>query len=356
MGRKQLNDVQNIINNNNTKLTLNANYLPLQIDKDEMDWEAFKKLVYRNTRSRLINIILRMYKWTLPDTMNERIIEYGFLERGWVTIFKDPIGIFALPCIPCNMYNIYGEPTQVSAMGYNGWNEVVDIKYFSDYPQVQGMEFIKAKDGRYGVCARDNYNNKIYMDYIEEYARILTDNRLAIMIATDTLKQGRIIVVPKRALKKTAQKVIQGVRDNKRQVIVVDQDIKDGNYSMKDIITDVDIAGNVDAPKKLIEIYNANFNMFLELIGINTNPSPDKSEVVLTPEINSNNSIIDLEQDVRFLNRKKLCEDAKKILGVDISVEKNIDEMNKLIREMKWNEEGESDEGNESRHDKKDTE
>ena len=332
---KLLTNIQTDKNNNNLKLTMNANYIPYEIDKTEKEWDEFKKLVYKNIRARLINIILRMYKWKLPDTMNERIIEYGFLERGWICIFKDPMGIFALPAIPKNMYNIYGEPTQVQAMGYNGWNEVVDIKYFANYPEVQGMQFIKAIDGRYGVTVRDNYANKLYIDYVDEFAKVLTDNRMAIMIATDTLKQPHITVVPKRALKKTAQKVIRAIQENKRQIIVVDEDVKSDNMSMRDIINDIDLSGNVEAPKKLVEIYNANFNLFLETIGINTNPSPDKSQVVLNAELYSNNSLIDLEQDVRFLQRKKLCEEAKKILGVDIDVEKNIQEMKELIDNMR---------------------
>ena len=342
--------------NNNIKLTLNNPSLPNGIDRYDVEWNNFIHLVKRNTRDRLINIILRMYKWTLPETLNERIIEYGFLERGWVTVFKDPLGIFALPCIPNNMYNIYGEPTQVQAMGYNGWNELVDIKYFTEYPQVTGFSNLITPTERYGVVARDNYANKKYIDYVEEFTEILTNNRLAIMVATETLKQPHITLIPKKALKKTAQQLIRGIHENKRQIIVVDEDIKQiAGQSMKDLIHDVDMSGNIEAPKKLMEVYNANFNIFLELLGINTNPSPDKSEVVLTPEINSNNSLIDLEQDVRFLNRKKLCEDAKKVLGIDISVEKNIDETNKLINEMRYNAGGVED-GDESGHNEKDTE
>lgn len=342
--------------NNAVGLTLNNPSFPTGITRDDMEWDAFKQLVRRNIKDRLTNIALRMYKWTLPETLNERIIEYGFLTRGWVTIFKDPLGIFGLPCIPNNFYNIYGEPTQVQAMGYNGWNEVVEVKYFTEYPEVLGMSNLITKPERYGVVARDNYANKKYIDYIEEFTEILTNNRLAIMVATETLKQPHITIIPKKAIKKTAQKVIKGIQENKRQIIIVDEDIKNvTGQSVKDMIQDVDMSGNIEAPKKLMEVYNSNFNIFLELLGINTNPSPDKSQVVLTPELNSNNSLIDLEQDVRFLNRKKLCEDAKKLLGVEMSVEKNIDETKMLIDQMKYNNMGE-DNDNESRYNEKDTE
>lgn len=353
--KKQLNEKFQELNNNALKYTLNAQSFPTDYTKDDREWDNFKCLVKRNIRDRLTNIALRMYKWKLPDTLNERIIEYGFLEKGWVTIFKDPIGIFGLPCIPNNMYNIYGEPTQVQAMGYNGWNETIDIKYFNEYPQIPGMDFIVAKENRYGVVARDNYANKKYIEYIEEFTEILTNNRLAIMIATETLKQPHITLIPKKALKKTANKLIQGIRENKRQVVVVDEDIKNiTGQSMKDLIQDIDMSGNIEAPKKLMEVYNSNFNIFLELLGINTNPSPDKSQVVLTPELNSNNSLIDLEQDIRFLNRKKLCEDAKKVLGIDISVEKNIDEISELSNSMRYNIGG--DNNGESKSNKSDTE
>lgn len=340
------------INNKMQRLTMNANSLPYNYTKDDLEWDFFKKLVYNNIESRLKNIILRMYKWTLPETMNERIIEYGFLERGYVTVFKDELGIFALPCIPNGYYNIYGEPTQVSAYGYNGWNRIVDIKYFANYPQIQGMN-LQSKEDNYGVVARDNYDNKKYIDYIKEYAKILTDNRMAIIVATDTLKQPHITAVSKRALKKTANKVIKGIQDNKRQIIIIDEDIKQSGKTIKDMMSDIDLSGNIEAPKKLIEIYNANFNLFLETIGINTNPSPDKSEIVLNAELESNNSLIDLEQDVRFLNRKKLCEDVKKLFNIEMKVEKNIQEMKKLIKGMKIKEDGSDGESGESAQDSK---
>lgn len=348
-----LNEVyQNL--NNDIDLTLNNPSFPTNITKDDIKWEEFKQLVRSNIRSRLINIVLRMYKWKLPDTLNERVIERGFLERGWVCMFKDPLGIFALPCVPNNMYNIYGEPTQVQAFGYNGWNEVVDIKYFNEYPQVLGMNNLITKPERFGVVARDNYDNKKYIDYIEEYTEILTNDKLAKIIATETLKQPHITLIPKKALKKTAQKVIKGIQENKRQIIIVDEDIKSmGNLSMKDMINDIDMSGNIEAPKKLMEVYNSDLNMFLETIGINTNPNPDKSQVVLTPELNSNNSLIDLEQDVRFLSRVKFCEDVKKVLGINISVEKNIDETNKLINELRYKEDYD---GEESTNNSEDTE
>lgn len=318
----------------NLYITLNKNSLPYDKTKEEREWDAFKFLVYENIKSRLTNIILRMYKWTLPDTMEERIIEQGFLRQGYITVFKDVLGFFALPCIPNGFYNIYGEPTQVSAYGYNGWNKIINIKRFKELPQIEGFTPNIKKSNIYGVVARDNYDNKKYIDYIEEYSKILTDNRMAILVATDTLKQPRIVAVAKKALQKTAQKFIKGIRENKREIIVVNESIKDTN-GIKDIMADIDLSGNIEAPKKLVEIYNANFNLFLETIGINTNPSPDKSEVVLNAELASNNSLIDLEQDVRFLNRLKLCEDAKKILGVEMKVEKNIQETNQLINQMK---------------------
>ena len=85
-------------------------------------------------------------------------------------------------------------------------------------------------------------------------------------------------------------------------------------------------AADVPNLEKYYKPKEFDFDMFLETIGINTNPTPDKSQYVSEIEVGSNNSLIDLERDVRFLNRKKFCEDAKRI-GITMSVEVNIDEM-----------------------------
>lgn len=334
--KKTTQESQIIANNKPQTISQYYNTQPTGIDRSDIEWQKFKNLIRTNTRSRLINIALREFKWQLVDGLNERILEWGLLEKCQVTIFKDPMfNILGLPSVENGTYNIYGEPLYTQVMGYNGWSKTVKIKYFEESPNI-GIPIPDTSEGRYGVVCYDNYARKRYMDYIDEFTDILTDNRIALYVATNRLKDPFILAVYDKAVQKNLNKLVSKVKNNDSQILVVKEDIKTLNGGkLSDMIEKVDLQGNVESPKKLIEIYNSNINCFLELMGINTNPSPDKSQVVLTPELESNNSLIDLEQDIRFLNRKKLCEDVKKVLGIEINVEKNIVETSRNIEELR---------------------
>lgn len=301
------------------------------------DTDRMKELIYENTYNRLVNIILKMYKWTLPDTLSARAIEMGFLYRGNVCIFKDGEigGIYALPCIPQNTYNIYGDPTQVNVFGMNGYTKLVNIEYLDNIPALV-TEGVVSETAAIGVFARDNDLSYPYIRYVEEYAAKIADKVLALNIATQKLKSPFRYAISEIDLKDTVQAMISKIQSNDDTVILVK-----GNKLEDRKITDIiqPLESKIE-PSVIDAIKNSivfDFNMFLETIGLNTNPSPDKSQVVLTPELDSNNSVIDIESDVRFINRQNLCDVAKKVLGIEISVEKNVDEkmleqeQNKLI-------------------------
>lgn len=292
------------------------------------DPKRMKKLIYDNTYHRLLNILLKMYKWTVPDTLSARAIELGFIMRAYMCIYKDSNigGIYCLPCIPQNLYNIYGDPTQVNVYGMNGYTKVVNIEYLDNIPTLVGNGILSESDS-VGVFARDNDLAYPYIHYVEEYSSKISDKIMALNIATQKLKSPFRYAISEMDLKDTVNTMISKIQSNDDTVILVKGNKLEGR-KITDIIQPLDSQiepSVIDAIKNSIVF---DFNMFLETIGINTNPSPDKSQVVLTPELDSNNSVIDLESDVRFLNRQKFCEDAKKILGIEISVEKNIDENN----------------------------
>lgn len=339
----QLNEKMQQMNNIPLKVSLNGQSFPTgNINPEEKKWNEFKDLVEKNIKARLENIILRMYKWKLPEDLNERVIEYGFLTRGWVTIFNDPkLGTLGLGSLPA-YYNVYGEPTVQMCYGFNDYVRPVKIKYKKgvELPSVIDGYTIEKSD-REGITARDNNYGRMnmpkkYIDYIEEYTQILTDLKLAMYVSAQRLKQPFIIAVKKKALGKSANKLIKSIKNNNISVLIIDggKNIED-NHSIKDFIDVIDLKGDNESPKKLAELWENQFNMFLSTIGINTNPSPDKAEVVLNSELNSNNNLIDIAQDIRFLNRQELCKRAKDILGIEMSVEKNIDEMSSMVKEMK---------------------
>ena len=298
----------------------------------KMERNQWKDLVYRNVRVRLTNIILKMFKWTVPDQFNPRVIEMGYLTRGAVCAYKGPIGEYCLPCIANNKYNVYGDPTTVRVFGFNGYEQEVAIKYGTEILIPNQIEIIPSEYE--GVFSRDNDMLYPYVNYVDEYSYKIADKLVALHIATQKLKSPFMFVVDSKELVDTVQDITDKIENNEDLIVRVKSNgLQD---SKKEIgIRTEDIGINPENIRVIKESILFDFNMFLETIGINTNPSPDKAQVVLTPELNSNNNLIDLEQDVRYLNRQKFCEDVKAILGIDMSVELNVNELEKEIDNFK---------------------
>lgn len=298
----------------------------------EIEEEEFQALVYRNWYNRLFNIVMKLFKWKLPDTMNERALEMGYITRGQVCVYKSALGEFALPCIANNRYNLYGDPTQANVFGFNGYQETVEIRYKTDIPsnKIDGEnDDLKS----YGVYSRDNDLTYPYIYYIKEYAYKLADKNIALYNATQRLKCPLIYTVSEAEMKDNVKDL--GEKIKKNQLVIIRVKPSKISNSATDIVEDKTPQVNPSVIQAIKDSILFDFNTFLEIVGINTNPSPDKSQVVLTPELESNNSLLDLEQDIRFLNRKKLCDDVKSILGIEMSVEKNLAEVNKEINKVK---------------------
>lgn len=329
----------NIINENQDKD-------PIVMYGDEffnkMKNKAFKDLVYRNIFNRLINIILKMFKWKMPDTMVPRALELGLLWRGWACVYKEHKGIFCLPCVPSNFLNIYGEPTQVRVYGFNGYQTPVDVIQDFETPAPDVMAMSKEHTSNQGVVMRDNDRAYPYINYIRQYAYQIADKIIALNVATQRLKSPFVYTLDEKELKDTVTDIIERIENNEDLIIKLKSN-KTGVE--RDPVKLEQNNMRPDIVKAIKESILFDFDQFLETIGINTNPTPDKSQYVNDEEIGSNNSLIDLEQDVRFLNRKKFCENAKK-LGVEMSVEKNLEEAQRLAMKFKNEVKGEKDDTN----------
>lgn len=301
---------------------------------EEMEEKAKRNLRYCNIYNQLCNIALKMYKWTVDSNIDPKVIERGLLERGLICAYDGALGKFILPGGMTGYKNVYGNATQVRVYGYNGWQDVVNILQDFESPQPDGQNGMMEKTMNKGVYMIDNYMEYPYINYIKDYADDLTDISLALNVATQRLKCPFHYVVKNKALLGDIAKLQKKLKRNDDVIIEVKESLSD------DITKNIQLVENKMNPaiaQHIREVHEYKFNKFLELIGLNTNPSPDKTQYTNLSDSNSNNSLIDIESDVRFDNRKKFCEDCKK-LGINISVEKNIDEAmaeaNKFNQEM----------------------
>lgn len=331
------------LNSYNENITINNNIYPQISNKLYSIYnDLYKELVYKNIFNRLLNLLYIMYKWKTPDYISRRVIETGYIFRGAVAFFKDQeiknnIAIekatYCLPAVTSNIYNIYGDPTQVRVEGYNGYNKNIDVVYAENIPV--NFDNFKNKSEGYGVFSRDNDTQYPYIFYVEEYASKLADSIVAKSIATQHLKKPFVFYGLEPYIKENAEDLVEKFVENKPTILILKNDDSMLENKNGKPFEAINITQGGDSVKAIEDSINFDLNMFLETIGINTNPSPDKSQVVLTSEINSNNLLIDLEQDVRLTQRKKFCEDIKKIFNIELSVEINLPEIKKEVKKIK---------------------
>ena len=65
------------INNSQINWNLDGDTYP-NTNYKKLNFDRYKKMIYKNTYYRLLNILLNMYKWELPEYLSDRAIELGY--------------------------------------------------------------------------------------------------------------------------------------------------------------------------------------------------------------------------------------------------------------------------------------
>lgn len=274
-----------------------------------------------NNDSRLFDefslLAMNRFKWeNLPEGIESRHIEEGLFKNGQVAFVKDDKnGLLCLPCSRSSDLNVYGEATKYNVVGI-GYNEMFDAN---------DMVRIMTNDNATPTVLKVIY----YSGLIDEIERTgymnLKLHRIPWIIATT--KETEL------SLKAIMEKV-----DNFEEHIFVDSKITNGG----DIGTKAIDTNTPFLIDKLRTEKNEVLNEFLSWLGLN-NTQNNKKERMLVDEINVNNNYILMNLDIEYKNRLKACEEINKKFGLNISVEKTIEELevNFMGQQIDNNDEGE---------------
>lgn len=279
----------------------------------------FKKIIeYENIFNKLLNITLNIFKWDFGENeynFSERMIEIGFITNNGVCCFVDD-GVFILPARPVNTLNRYGEPQQVMV---NGFNYHRQIEILNTYDSTK--EYLLEKN--IGVYQRELYTNYALINYVLSYAEKISDKMRALDVLTQKLKNPFITKCSKEE-EKTIRKALSMLFDNDDTILITDN-ISNLDNSTQLLNTNI----HPDLIKAMKESILFDYNNFLEVVGINTDPNPDKLERKLVDEVNANNDLISLQLNTRYKARKNFCKNIKKYFDIDIKVEINYKDIKK---------------------------
>lgn len=305
-----LNNYIDKLNNNIDFTFFENNHQYLKANKNNLKNEFKRNLEFNNILNKLLNIAINIFDWDFGDLpFSKRIVEIGFITANGVCCFIDD-GIFILPARPTRELNLYGDPKNVIVTGYNYTKEITLINIFND---------VKLKNGE-GVYQRDSDTNYLLYNYILAYAEKISDKMRALDILTQKLKSPYIVKCAKEE-ELTVKKALSKLFDNDDLILLTDE-LKNLDNATELLNTNIQPT-LITAMKESIMF---DYSNFLEIIGINTDPNPDKMERKLVDEVNSNNDLIKLQLFSRLEKREEFCEKVKKAFGINIKVKLKIKE------------------------------
>lgn len=120
---------------------------------------AYTRRMYTALRNQVLQMALMRFRWeNLPDTCDERFLEYTLLFEGFATIAHpkaQPKTFYSTKAVPRGRWNIYQDPVRWDSYGDNGWR-------FNVTP-------------RNGVLVYDNSLRVPMFDLIDLHVRELVD-------------------------------------------------------------------------------------------------------------------------------------------------------------------------------------
>ena len=252
------------------------------------------------------------FKWELPDTANEEMLERAmfrnakavfFQDEGLVT--EDSPGIVTLPFMQTSNFTIYGYPKE--------------LKPFSYYTGAPNYDYIPISDCVVCFANIGRYSDWTIVDY---YASRLSDAQRTIDINLAQQKSIAGAMVGSDAQKKSMEAVIKRISEN-TPFIVVDKDMFDMAALNPSSNSFMDIRFDVPYIADKVQVYMHNLvNEFLTKIGIE-NTTQDKRERMVADETNANIGSVEMARRIAMRPREKAAKEASEKWGVTISVEFN---------------------------------
>ena len=248
-------------------------------------------------------LALNRFKWTnLPQGLESRHIEKALFEHGQCAFFEhENGGVCCLPCSPSNGVNVYGDP-----LGYT----------------VHGIGYSNILNSESVVRILNNDKATPTSPTVLKYANLINEIEIT---QSRNLKHQRVpYILPCTKDNELTVKNIYKKIDTGEEVIFVDSKITNGgDLGVHVLNTDTKYIVN-----DLQEHKNNIINELLTKLGLNnSSPNGSKHERLLVDEVNVNNGQILMYLDIEYKNRLLACEEINKKFGLNVKVEKVIDNL-----------------------------
>lgn len=277
---------------------------------------------FQNTFSRLVtDAMYRYHIEGLPDTCSERVVLQSLIWYGSVSFFEKDNALLALPGIPTEDFNVYGEPKFGFVFGCNGFNE--RVRYYVPGADdtsflLKGVSGQKGENAYHAVFVRENEICYPFLNQIIKFAESIADSYRTLEVCKANIKQPYLIACDQRIV--NSVKEFFKHRDDNVEYIVDTGVFPADKISLLPFETN---ESNLKNCTDLIEWYE---NKFAELCGKYSNDNPDKKERLLVDEVNANNETTHtaLDKCIDVINEG--LDNVNKVFGTSIKCVSNIEE------------------------------
>lgn len=284
---------------------------------------------YQNTYIDLLLTSLGTFKWNgLPETVNERMLEWALNMNGCAIIAKVDGSLLSLIATPDGSLNVYGDPVGAYGFGFNGFN-----RHFNLY--VEGGDNLlpinKSGDGAIdAVLCKDNKLMYPFNNYLESAALRIADSQRSIDTIAVALKSPVLITCEEKDVQ-NVKKVLSDTTSNVPFILGM------GGLPY-DTFKVIDMGANPESLKTLNEYREGLVSQIREKMGIENNPENDKRERLLVDEINVNNVQTAMSIEGRLRERQEFADRCNSFFGTNITVECNTTDMERENDEVKQEE------------------
>lgn len=249
-------------------------------------------------------LAINMFKWNgLPDTIDERFLEYTLFCDGMAVFFKDEImeEYLALQCMIGGELNVYRIPKYRRAYAVNGYNKVLTPEN--------------------SVIIFNNYLRQPSFRTTQLYAQRVADIDRTIDVNVAQQKTPMLILC-EESQKLTMLNVYKNYAGN-MPVIYGNK----GGFKVEDFTV-----LKTDAPfvaDKLEELKRVKINEAMTFYGIENDSTPKKERKV-GAEVTSNLGEVEAQRTIMLNGRRQAARQINEMFGLNVSVEFNTNMINNV--------------------------
>lgn len=253
---------------------------------------------YKSHLNMLTELALNMFEYeNLPETMNERYLEYILLTMGRCLVFEDEILGIINQKFTGRLFDWYGNPSEFEAFTESTANGTPSRVWF--------------RDNKNAVPIYNNRQRCGVLPMLTHYAGRMTETLRAIDTNIKQQKTPYIITVPEQEQKLTLQNIVSMIEYN-AEAIFVDKSIDMAGLG-------VHLTPAPYVADNLRQYYNELWVDAMTYIGIDNNHL-QKTERVLESEFNASLAGVEANRITRLVSRQEGIEAVNKMFGTNIGV------------------------------------